>query len=61
MESELTDTITKTAYHAVLYRFCRYQMSGHPPIVVIGVQSLSDGGIPLHGYDLVPMKLDKTV
>ncbi len=60
-ESVLTDTITKTAHHAVLYRFYRYQTSGHPPIVVVGVQYLSASGISFLEYDLVPMKLDNTV
>ena len=60
-DSVLRDTITKTAHHAVLHGLYRYESQGNSPMVVVGVQFLSDGGIPLLGYDLVPMKLENTV
>ncbi len=59
--SVLMDTNTKTAHHAVLHGLYRYEFQGNSPMVVVGVQFLSDGGIPLLGYDLVPMKLENIV
>ncbi len=59
--SVLTDTIKKTAHPAVLNGLYRYESQGNSPMVVVGVQFLSDGRIPLLGYDLVPMKLENTV